>query len=146
MKKTHLLFVFCVLFALPNFWPQKTSTGQVDSSKRNVILDALIVEKKLTDESKESIKNTKENALQLMQAKPKVKVVYRTKTIAKNPEQIILYVRDKDGTISEHAVRSDGGFYIIDESELAAQPDTVIIIRSDTVKEKTRWQKFFNRD
>ena len=67
-------------------------------------------------DSLEQVKERLRNELARLASKPKV--IYHTRTKTVKPKQITLYVRESDGTITEHKVRSDGGFYIVDASDI----------------------------
>ena len=145
MKKTYAVFVFCLLFALPNFYPQSVGMAQGDKQKGNEILNALITEKKLTDEGKKGIQEVKDNANNL---NPKVKIIYRnrTKIVQHKPKEIIIYVRHKDSSITEHKVKVDGGFYIVNEADIAPTKDEVKVeIKDDTIKKTNFWKRIWNK-
>lgn len=104
--------------------------------------DSILASPKIqkTLEELDQKKQTLENLTNQISQAPKVRIKYKTKTI--NPKTITLYVRDSAGRISEHKVTSDGGFYIINASEL--KPDTneaEIQIEEDTVKKEKSWLK-----
>lgn len=72
----------------------------------------------------------------------KTRIIYRTKTKTVKPYSITLYIRHLNGTITEHHVKSDDGFYIVSEAEISSGNE--VEIKDDTMPEQKGWlQKIF---
>lgn len=111
--------VVLIIIALLLFYPPQVSTSQKENVKDNTPIEQLKKENcKLNKELAEAVLTpSKERA---------TKIIYKTKTVHKKPNSIILYIRAVDGTISEHIVSSQDGFYIVEEADLMTKKDTVI--------------------
>jgi hypothetical protein len=67
----------------------------------------------------------------------KPRIIYKTKTKTVKPYSITLYIRHPDGTITEHHVKSDGGFYIVNEDDISSGDE--VEIKDDTIPEHKGW-------
>lgn len=128
--KFKLLFIILLFF-----YPREDGIGQsietIQQPPQQQSIDQLKAEDaELRQQLKEAVLKPK---------KRPVRIVTHTERI--KPKTITVYVRMIDGSITEHKVTADGGFYILKESDLEIKPDTVIVIQTDT----TRHKNFFNR-
>lgn len=78
--------------------------------------------------------------------KQKPKVVYRTKIVRTPPKEITVYTR-VDGEVTEHKVKNDNGFYVLDmEPQAETITETYYI---DTciyeTKKKSLWKRLFSQ-
>lgn len=111
---------------------ERTTSIQTDAEVQKLLktLDAK------NEELKEVINNQKH----------KPKVVYRTKIVRTPPKEITVYTR-VDGEVTEHKVKNDNGFYVLD-----MEPQTETITETyyiDTciheTKKKSLWKRLFSQ-
>ena len=138
-----LLTIFMILFVgLTLISQEPTMTAQVPTQPKI----SNTVEKKF-DEKVNTISEKLDN---IQPAKKQVKIIYRnrTKIVQRKPKEITLYVRHIDSTITEHKVIADGGFYIVNEADIAPTKDEIKVeIKDDTIIKKTNfWKKLWNRN
>ena len=139
-----------MLAVIINFWPPIAGLSRPDSMKS---WDTSVQRKSL-----DSVVNTAKEAVSEYRdivIRPRVKVVYRTRTITEKPQKITLYVRN-NGEVTEHHIQSDGGLFIVDASELISNDTEKVELqdkpeqmpsteRAGKSKSKNLWQRIFQK-
>lgn len=142
MKKSKVIMFLIMVAAIGYFatQPPVKGLGQ-ETPKAQVISPQVQHLQKVLDKKSEELKQA------IKETEPETKIVYRTKYVHVPPKEITVYIRI-NGEVTEHKVKNDNGFYVLDlkpETETNVVTETYYIDTCINEQKRTLWRQLFGK-